>query len=180
MALHGHGVELWGYFWSFSLRSDVHEVFGANYASRKTARRILSAWKFVWDLRTKQNSKSPCSSKATASRENHPGNWIHCGYCFNPAKFTLYPSWHIFGCVFAWRWWMFTQCMAIRITTRSALNFTCICHLCMRWEFLQHSCQFKLIYVSPDIFVCIPHVYEGHKRRHGAKAVEVHSIKSTY
>ena len=53
------------------------------------------------------------------------------GYCFNLAKFTLYPSWHIFGCVFAWRWWMFTQCMAIRIaTTRSATSFVfaiCAC-----------------------------------------------------
>ena len=31
MALHGHGVELWGYFWSFLFRSDAHEVFDANY-----------------------------------------------------------------------------------------------------------------------------------------------------
>ena len=49
MALHGHGVELWGYFWSYPFRSDAHEVFDANYASRKTATRIPSAWKFVWD-----------------------------------------------------------------------------------------------------------------------------------
>ena len=49
----------------------------------------------------------------------------------------------------------------------------------MTWEFLQHSCQFKLIYVPPDIFVCIPHVYESHKRRHGVRAVEVHCMKST-
>ena len=27
----------------------------------------------------KQDSKSPCSSKAAASRENHPGNWIQSG-----------------------------------------------------------------------------------------------------
>ena len=29
--------------------------------------------------RMKQDSKSPCSSKAVASRENHAGNWIQSG-----------------------------------------------------------------------------------------------------
>ena len=72
MALHGHGVELWGYFWSFPFRSDAHEVFDANYASRKTATRILSAWKFV-RLRMKQDSKSPCSSKLQRRVKITPG-----------------------------------------------------------------------------------------------------------
>ena len=31
MALHGHSVELWGYFWSFPFLSDANEVFDANY-----------------------------------------------------------------------------------------------------------------------------------------------------
>ena len=31
MAMHGHGVELWGYFWSFPFRLDTNEVFVANY-----------------------------------------------------------------------------------------------------------------------------------------------------
>ena len=55
-------------------------------------------------LRMKQDSKSPCSSKAAASRESNAGNWIQSGtVTASILQFTLHRSWHIFGCVFAWR-----------------------------------------------------------------------------
>ena len=48
---------------------------------------------------TKQDSKSPCSSKATAWREDlRHSQWIQSG-TVNLAKFTLIPPWHIFRCV---------------------------------------------------------------------------------
>ena len=41
----------------------------------------------------KQDSKSPCSSKAAASRENHAGNWIQSGTVtasiYNPGQKSL-------------------------------------------------------------------------------------------
>ena len=82
MALHGHGVELWGYFWSFPFRSDANEVFDANYEDanlKEDSDENPLRPKVCVTLRMKQDSKSPCSSKAAASRENHPGNWIQSG-----------------------------------------------------------------------------------------------------
>ena len=51
------------------------------------------------NVRSRTDSKSPCSSKATAWRESlRHSQWIQSG-TVNLAKFTLIPPLHTFGCV---------------------------------------------------------------------------------
>ena len=153
--------------------SDFHEVFDQPNASKKAAVGILCGWKFVWDLRAKQDSKSPCSSKATAWRESHRhSRWIHSG-TVNLAKFTLIPPWHIFVC-FEMKYVRVNRlcvlCGGLNMVTQ---QLTMHCHvvrdpfsnlyLLFVYEFSIYSaslgCLLKVIFVSPDMFVCIPHVY---------------------
>ena len=71
-------------FLEFPLSFGPHEVFDAYYEdanleedSDENPLRLKVC--VVETLRMKQDSKSPCRSKAAASRENHPGNWIQSG-----------------------------------------------------------------------------------------------------
>ena len=172
-------------FWSFPFRSDAHEVFDANYEDANLEEdsdgnplRLkvcvrLYGWSRIQNRRVVRKLQRRVKItpgigfrvvrlllQSSNLLSIDPGTYSDAcllggGECLHSAN-----NWPINDDPFG--------------------NFTCICHLCMTWEFLQHSCQFKLIYVSPDIFVCIPHGYESHKRRHGVGAFEVHCMKSTY
>ena len=140
------------------LLSGVNMVFDATYASKKAGARILSALKCVSDLRTKQ--KIECSSSKANRHVKITSRFRHGGlrlvwFVLQSTCSSIYSPFFLarFGVREHWNEYVSVK--------RSA----CVC-LCY----------------SPDMFVCIPHVYYETRavrvcvQRHGESFQSVYGL----
>ena len=122
------------------LLSGVHGVFDATYASKKTGARSLSALCLRSTDEAENRIHGAVVQKRSVVWKSPPdsgtvdSDWY--GLCFNLAQSALHSSWHVLVCV--------------NIEMSTSVWSTCVC-VCLVFIFACTN--------SPDIFVCIPHVY---------------------